>query len=249
MPKFVPQDYTDAEKKFLKSLENYINKSKFCAVDKFNNFTKYTTRQALTKFLCKNEIFKKIIKVEGSIIECGVLFGGGLMTWAQLSSIYEPTNHSRKIIGFDSFKGFAKLSEKDRKSKSVHAKKGGLRVDSYKDLQEAIKLFDQNRFIGHIPKIILVKGDANKTILQYLNENPHTVVSLLYLDFDVYQPTKKALEKFLPLMPKGAVIAFDELNNPHWPGETQALLDTAGIRHYKIQRFSFSSYISYVVLK
>ena len=35
---------------------------------------------------------------------------------------------------------------------------------------------------------------------------------MLYLDFDLYAPTKAALETFLPRMPKGAILAFDELN-------------------------------------
>ena len=53
---------------------------------KISNFTKFVPRQNLTYFLAKYEIFKKILNVNGSIIECGVLFGGGLMTFAQLSA-------------------------------------------------------------------------------------------------------------------------------------------------------------------
>ena len=49
-------------------------------------------------------------------------------------------------------------------------------------------------------------------------------MSLLFLDFDLYEPTKAALEQFVPRMPRGAVLAFDELDNPIWPGETKALL-------------------------
>ena len=49
---------------------------------------------------------------------------------------------------------------------------------------------------------------------------------MLYLDFDIYEPTLTALENFLPRMPKGSVIAFDELNNPDWPGETMAFLES-----------------------
>lgn len=248
MQKFVAQNRTDLEKKFMEDLENYINNSPFSEVDKFNNFTKYITRQGLTRFLCKNEIFKKILNIDGSVVECGVLFGGGIMTWAQLSSIYEPTNYTREIIGFDSFEGFPALSEKDKKSKSIYAKKGRFAVDSYQDLNASIELFDRNRFIGHIPKVVLVKGNANETIPQYLENNPHTIVSLLYLDFDIYKPTKIALKYFLPRMPKGGIVAFDELNSPHWPGETLAVLEEVGIRNLKIERFNFSSYISYAII-
>jgi len=70
----------------------------------------------------------------------------------------------------------------------------------------------------------MIKGDATKTIPDFLSKNRHLMVSLLFLDFDLYEPTKVAIQQFLPRMPKGAVLAFDELDNPIWPGETQAAL-------------------------
>ena len=49
-------------------------------------------------------------------------------------------------------------------------------------------------------------------------------------------------------MPKGSILAFDELDNPLWPGETLALLETIGIRELKIERVDFDPYIGYVIL-
>jgi hypothetical protein len=46
-------------------------------------------------------------------------------------------------------------------------------------------------------------------------------------------------------MPKGAILAFDELDNPLWPGETLALLDTVGIRKLELERFDFDPYIAF----
>ena len=43
--------------------------------------------------------------------------GSGVMTWAQLSSIYEPVGGAfRQIFGFDTFDGFPDVHEKDLKS-------------------------------------------------------------------------------------------------------------------------------------
>jgi hypothetical protein len=58
------------------------------------------------------------------------------------------------------------------------------------------------------------RRDAINTIPEYIENNPQLVCSLLWLDFDIYEGTKVALENILPRMPKGAVIAFDELNHP-----------------------------------
>jgi len=240
--------HTKNDYDYLKKLDEYFSKGMGTNIDKLSSFTKYIPRQNLTYFLSRYEIFKKILNIHGSIVECGVFFGAGLMTFAQLSSIFEPVNHTRKIIGFDTFAGFIKLSQNDKGSRSEFAKKGSLGINSYKDLQKCIELYDSNRFLNHIPKIELVKGDARKTIPKYIKQNPHLVVSLLNLDMDIFEPTKVALENFVPRMPKGGIIIFDELNSKDWVGETRAVLKTIGIRNLKIERFSFDSHISYAIL-
>jgi hypothetical protein len=239
---------TEKDLDYLDNLNEYFDKSIGTNVEKLANFTKYVPRQNLTYFLAKYEIFKKILPIHGSIVECGVYMGGGLMGFSQLSSIFEPVNFQRKIIGFDTFSGFSSITKHDDGSTSEFAKKGALASNAYDDIQDAIELYDQNRFLNHIPKVELIKGDATKTIPKYIKNNPHTLVSLLYLDMDIYQPTKVALEYFLPRMPKGAIIVFDELNMKQWVGETKALIDTIGVNNLKLERFSFNTNMSYAVI-
>ncbi|MEK7560012.1 MAG: TylF/MycF/NovP-related O-methyltransferase [Patescibacteria group bacterium] len=243
-----PSTTTQSEVEYRKNLELFFKNSEGSNIDKLLNFTKYVPRQALTKFISKYEIFQKVLNVQGSIFECGVYLGGGLMTWAQLSAILEPTNHQRKIVGFDTFSGFPSVSKKDN-GKSVNSKKGGYTIDSYEDLKKCIALYNSNRFIGHVPKVYLQKGDIVKTLPAYLKENPHTVVSLLYLDLDIFEPTKIAIELLLPRMPKGAIIAFDELNHENWPGETLAVLETVGIKNLRIVRVPFGNFTSFAVIE
>lgn len=122
------------------ALEQYIGKSMGSNVEKFQNFSKYSPASSMRKFLCKFQIFKKILPIQGSIIECGVLFGGGLMTWAQLSAIFEPMNHQRKVIGFDTFQGFASIKDEDKTGTSEFLEEGAYAIDSYDDLLECIKI-------------------------------------------------------------------------------------------------------------
>lgn len=234
--------------KYFQELNKYWDKSIGTNLDKLRNFTKYVPFTEFPKFIAKYEIFKKILNIHGGIIECGVHQGGGLMTWALLSSIFEPVNHKRKIIGFDTFEGFAEITDKDFAPQNKDAKIGGLAVDAYSDINEAIRINDLFRPLGHIKKVDLIKGDANITIEKYIKENPHLVVSLLYLDFDVYTPTKRALELLRTRMPIGSIIVFDELYHEDWPGETQALIDTIGVNNLKIERFPFHPQISYSVI-
>ena len=213
-------------------------------------FPLYAPRQDMSRFLVRHELFKKILSLKGSIVECGVFRGSGLMSWAQLSSIYEPTNYQRQIIGFDTFSGFSDIKPEDTegKMKNPLAKRGELAADSYSELEKAIKLYDSNRGLSHVSKVKLIKGDFIKTGKKYLKENPHTVISLLYLDFDIYEPTKEALELFLPRMSKGSIIAFDEVNNPDWPGETKALLESLNLNKYPLHQFPYEPNISYLIL-
>ncbi|MEW6172096.1 MAG: TylF/MycF/NovP-related O-methyltransferase [Bacillota bacterium] len=231
-------------------LEEYFESSVGTITEKLENFPKYVQQTTLNRFLARYEIFKHTINVPGAIIECGVLFGGGLMTFAHLSSIMDPWAVSRRIIGFDTFSGFRDLSEVDKgPGRSMHATEGGFGVDAYEDLQNCINIFDRHRLLGHLPKVELVRGDIRETVPKYIEDNPHLVVSLLFLDVDVYEPTKVAIEHFLPRMPKGAVVAFDELYARHWPGETKALVDTIGINALRLKRPFFSTWMSYAVIE
>jgi hypothetical protein len=237
------------EQQYEARMEQCIAGSPFSNLERLKNLSLYTPRQDVTNFLLRYEIFKRVLGVQGSIIECGVLRGSGLMAWAQFSAILEPTNHQRRVVGFDTFTGFPKLSKQDRSSESAHARPGGLAANSYDHLQECVELYDMNRFVGHVPKVELVRGDATKTIPAYVKDNPQLIVSLLYLDFDIYRPTLAALKHFVPRMPKGAVIAFDELNLKDWRGESIAVLETLKLREYRIERCSFGSVMSFAQIE
>jgi hypothetical protein len=218
-------------------------------IEKIEAFPKFASRQAIAKFLTKYEIFKRILTVGGSIVECGVLHGAGLLAWAKLSSIFEPVNHVRKVIGFDTFSGFPSVAGEDTKTGTYgDLKQGGLTGSTLEHVREAVRVYDLNRPINHIQKVELVAGDLCQTAPAYLTDNPHLVVALLYLDLDLYQPTKKALEVFLPRMPKGAIVAFDELNAKIFPGETVAVMEQIGLRNLRVERFPFDSYVTYAVL-
>ena len=240
---------TEAER-----LEGVLNAELFdknpLSIDKkLEHFPKYVRRQNLTRFLALYELFKLSLSQKGSIIECGVNEGFGLLSWAKFSSILEPTNLTRRVYGFDSFAGFPSLADEDLSFATSNIKPGDLASDSFEELNQLISIYDSTRFIGHIPKVSLVKGDATVTIPKFIKDNPHVLISLLFLDFDIYEPTRVALEHFLPRMSRGSVLAFDELDNPLWPGETLAMLEFHIEMRFSLRRFEFDPYISYAILE
>ena len=217
---------------------------------KLETFPRHVRRQDLARFLARYEVFKLALQTHGSIVECGVFAGGGLMTWSQCSSILEPYNHTRRVIGFDTFSGFPSVHESDTSSgRSEHLKPGSFACSAsiFDELSQLASIHDRNRPLGHIRKVELVRGNACDTIPAYVSSHPHLLISLLYLDFDLYEPTKAALDHLLPRVVRGGIIAFDELNSEDFPGETVAALESAVLSLGSLQRLPHDPYISFVL--
>lgn len=196
---------------------------------KIENFTNWSRHRDLARFLYRAEIFKSILTIPGCIFECGVLYGAGVSSWLHLSEIFEPVNFSRRIFGFDTFAGFPGVSKVDRPShwkNAAYYRKGHFNVSHAKaSLFEVMTLLDKTRKVPQIPRVKLIEGDVAKTVPALLKSDKSILVSLLYLDMDLYAPTKAVLKACLPRMCKGSVIVFDELNCDDWPGETQAFVE------------------------
>lgn len=221
--------------------------------ERLADFEKWVPRNALARFAVRYELFRRALGVKGSIVECGVRGGGGLFAWAKLSSTFEPFAIHRRVIGFDTFEGFPSLAPQDEASPGADTperKVGGWRpaYDVYAELQELSALHDRGRILGRYPKIELVRGDACQTIPAYVQANRHLLVALLFLDFDLYEPTRVALEHLLPRMPKGAILAFDEVNSAFWPGETEALLERLDLRGLRLRKFPFDPNVAWAEL-
>lgn len=230
------------EKEFNKKIKTFINKIPVEYALSISNVL--NSRQVFSQNLARTKLFEMSLSTQGCIVECGSYRGNGLGLYYNLSSVLEPTNINRKIISFDTFEGFPSVSKKD----PLFAKKGRLNDVNFSLLKEAFSINDLNRINGHIEKIELVVGDANKTIPEYVSKNSYLIISLLYLDFDIYESTKTALTYLLPLVAKGGIVAFDELAQKKWEGETIAFKEMLKLNDIKLKRFHFEPHISYFIM-
>ena len=144
---------------------------------RIESFPRYVRRQQLTRFLALYEIFKRTIPAKGSVVECGVFRGFGLMSWAKFSAILEPNNLTRRIYGFDTYGGFPSVNTRDVNAVRTPVQ-GDLASDSFDELTKLIDLYDRDRFLGHIDKVHFVSGDAAVAIPKFMREHPHVIVSL-----------------------------------------------------------------------
>ena len=104
---------TKKENDVTKELEKLLEKNNSSEILKspFN----YLPRQTVTSMLTRIDLFRMIEKINGSIVECGTHRCNSTFLYYHLSSIIEPYNYNRKIIGFDTFEGIKNLSKKDKK--------------------------------------------------------------------------------------------------------------------------------------
>lgn len=228
---------SDFYEKYYKLYKKYPNKF-------FNNAFFNTHRVEFARSLFRINIYNLIKDLKGSIVELGTFKGNNLMLFYHLMLTLEPTNYEDKIIGFDTFKGFTNINKK-LDDKGVF-KKDFSNTD-FAFLKELILVNKSNDIIKHIDKVTLVKGDAVKTIPKFCKSNKALIVKLLYLDCPIYKPTIVALKNIYPLMPKGSVIAFDELGMEKWRGETIAFKEFFKNKKLKINKFYFEPSASYII--
>lgn len=177
-------------------------------------------------------------------------FGGGdFALFKSFRGMLEPYNFTRKIVGFDTFAGFPNVHSKDGDHDIIRQGAYSVTEDYEHYLSKILDYHEKQAPNSHIKKYELVKGDATKTIKEYLERNPETIIAFAYFDFDIYKPTKECLEAILPHLTKGAIIGFDELNHHAFPGETRAFEEVLGINNFKICRDTRNTLLSYVVFE
>ncbi len=205
----------------------------------------FLKRQALSRLIYYYELYKRIVHVPGVICEFGVQWGATLATLSSLRGMFEPFNHSRKIVGFDTFEGFATVGAAD----GTATRRGDYATgEQYQVvLEELLSMHESLSPLSHIKKHELVKGDASETVPQWLCDNPHAIIAMAIFDMDVYAPTKAALTAILPRLTKGSLLVFDELSCQHFPGETVALSEVLGIPNLRLRRFEHQPFCSFAV--
>lgn len=203
----------------------------------------FVGRQKFGHMLGRIKLLERALEVHGHIVECGVYRGSIFMSLYNACTLLEPYGCNRKIIGFDTFSGFPRPSEEDGPDVEEGAVNAG---DGAKELLEHLIAQDAgSRIGGHIPKTELIAGDAVETIPKYVKDHPDLLIAMLILDFDIYEPLLVALQHFLPLVVKGGVVAFDDINAPKYPGAARAFLAHLSPDSVQLKRFAFDPWLSY----
>ncbi len=209
----------------------------------WRNFQVYARRLFLKRFLAHYELFRMTVDLPGDIVELGVYRGSTLFSWANFLEIRNMGDRAKKVIGFDNFRGLGAIAPEDGKEDSRVGKvPGGYNAGAFKEqLEDAIAIYDQDRFIGYKPRVILVEGDIEESVERYIHEHPGLRVSLLHFDCDMYAPTRRGLELLWPRVVTGGVVLFDEYGIPPWEGESNAVDQFFAGQNVRLRRLDWST--------
>jgi hypothetical protein len=225
----------EPERRQREVLEGLFEGTSLSTFEMFRAFPVFTPRYTLARFLAHYELFKQVVDVPGAIVDIGVYRGASAFTWAKLCEIFCPTDVRKRVYGFDTFAGFPSLAPQDggvdeRQDVQVGGYAAGATIED--DLRLARDAMNQDRHLAHLERLEFVKGDLARTVPDFAAAQGQGLrVALLNLDADLYEPTRVALEHFVPLMSPGGVIILDEYAVTTFPGESRA------VDEYFVERF------------
>lgn len=177
-------------------------------------------------------MYKKIINLPGDVIELGVFKGSSFIQFCTFRELLE-NEKSRKIIGFDMFGTFPETKKLKSDIDFVNNWNTTF-ANEFLEKEDIEKALNKKGYSNYE----LVQGNILDTLDDYLNRNPHTKISLLHIDTDVYEPAKYALEKLFDKVVKGGVIVFDDYATIE--GETKAIDEFFRDSNYILKKFTFS---------
>ncbi len=175
-------------------------------------------------------------KVEGVFVESGIYTGNSLIL---MQKIQTQLGLNKEILGYDTFEGMVKPSKYDKwiNNPELNA------VEKYNNLKKSNNPWmyasmsqvknHLNNNLNDISNIKFIKGDVRETLNE--NKNLPDKISLLRLDTDFYESTKKELEILYPKLQTNGVLIIDDYG--FFSGSKKA------VDEYFKDKFVFKHYI------
>ncbi|MCL2705130.1 MAG: TylF/MycF family methyltransferase [Spirochaetaceae bacterium] len=203
-----PSQYkSDMEKEFLEIWE------------KTKQYTMISIERGYNIFKSVEYVVKN--NISGDFVECGVWKGGACMIMAE--SLLRLGKQDRKIVLYDTFSGMTEPDENDciswtGKNMKERWKKSKDNEGNYLWAAGINEVRRNMLSVGYPENMVEFHiGDVCKTLD---NGTPQSI-SLLRLDTDWYESTKKELEILYPLLNKNGVLIIDDYG--HFTGAKKAV--------------------------
>lgn len=222
---------------FRRQLQELFAQSDLPDEDKMFNLGLFMRSSTLVKLLALDELYRRVVDLPGSIMEFGVWWGQNLVVYENLRAIHEPFNKQRRIVGFDTFTGYAGFGDRDKQGEIFNDGTYSTSADHQQYLSNLLEVHEGINVLGHMRGCHeLVAGDITSTAPAYFERHPETLVAMAYLDVGLYEPTRAALQAIKPHLVPGSILVLDELTFREAPGEAIAFKEVFGTRGYRLEK-------------
>ena len=178
-------------------------------------------------------------KIHGDYVECGVWKGGNILLFKKF--LETDDEYHRNIYAYDTFEGMTSPDENDFEISNNNFATKLLEEDKSKktnvwgvcSLEEVKK--NISKHVKNLNNINFIKGPVENTLNE--RKNIPEKISLLRLDTDWYQSTKKELEVLYEKVESGGVIIIDDYG--HWGGSKKA------VDEFFSNKFVWMHYVDY----
>jgi hypothetical protein len=246
--------YNKMDAKYWDEVDSLIKQYNLTSEDVIKNYLSFIQRRDLPRLLAHYEMFKQIQHLPGSIAELGVYKGGGFFTWSMLMETFCPGDRIRKVFGFDHFEGYKDFRDDDAKAKDFVKGKFDQDYTLASDLDfisKLTELHNNDNILRGVERCKIINGDVLKTVPEFVENSKGLRLSMLYLDVNLYEPTKVGIEYLYPLVVPGGIVAFNAYGQAPFEGESKAAEELFLKLPYrpKLKRFSFSTLPSVYFVK
>ena len=200
----MPVELTNAEREIIKYVMS-------------ENLTMVSLERLYTTIMaCKYALERNI---EGDFVECGVWRGGNALAAAEIFKLYKS---DKSVWLFDTFKGMTAPTDADIQVSNGKSAKNQYIADQKETHNEwcFASIGDVRRNFanrGLTSNIFFIEGDVCETLDMPMLPNK---ISVLRLDTDWYESTKKELEILYPKLSVGGCLIIDDYG--HWSGSKKA---------------------------
>lgn len=172
-----------------------------------------------------------------SIVECGVGRGRSLMILLALNRLHSATGlwSTKRIIAFDSFKGFPAPTRFDDSEREPHEGDWATSPSGrYRYTPDFLnRVLERAGLESGASELLVVEGFFGETCYSTTTGR----IGILHLDGDLYESTKGPLDALASRIVPGGVIVIDDFqlnddssSHESWPGCRRAVMEFVG-RH------------------
>jgi hypothetical protein len=243
---------TDLQLEFRNKLWDAFRHAPLSEADLERSLGLFIRGSTLARFLATSDAYRRIVNLPGHIFDLGCWRGQGAVLCENLRAIYEPFNKRRRIVCFDTFEGYTQPGDRDRPSETFHASTYAVGKPYAAFLRNLLEMHEGNNAMPHLRGLHrVVEGDASKSVAEYLDKYPATLVALAFFDLGLYAPTRDVLARLLfgHTLAPGAVLVFYQLTaDDELPGDAIAFKEMIGARKFSLEKSVFYPSMSLVTL-